>query len=82
MGLGILESPPGRSSAGRPRVETQQFTVEVTSAGATATAQLSLTVSDPDEPLTIVTRSVPDAVVGQDYDVAVVVTGRRRTRTR
>ncbi len=61
---------------GRPsRAETVQFTVEVTSAGVTARRQLTLTISDPAEPLTIVTRQIPPGAVGQEYGFGLVATG-------
>ncbi len=61
---------------GRPTTpETQTFTVQVTSGGETATRQLMMTVADPSEPLTIVTRSLAAGVVGQEYSFPIVATG-------
>ncbi len=62
---------------GRPTTEeTQTFTAMVTSSdGQQASKSLSITVGDPAEPLTIVTRGVPAAVSGQEYEFQLVVTG-------
>ncbi|MEO1338626.1 MAG: CARDB domain-containing protein, partial [Myxococcota bacterium] len=61
---------------GQPqRAETQTFTVEAASNGRTATAELLIRVSAPDEALTIVTRTLPTAVVGQEYDLALRADG-------
>lgn len=67
---------------GRPsRAESQNFTVEVSSGGQVATKAFTLTVSDPAAPLTIVTRAVPPAVVGQEYNFALVSTGGAQSST-
>lgn len=74
---GIQLSPSSGEFFGRatnPGVST--FTVEVTSGGETATRQLMLTVNDPAEPLTIVSRRIAPAVVGQEYVFPLIVTGR------
>lgn len=61
---------------GRAQTEgVYNFTIEATSGAQSDTADLSITVSDPDEPLTIVTRNVPAAVVGQEYMVRLRATG-------
>ncbi|MEQ9502313.1 MAG: putative Ig domain-containing protein [Deltaproteobacteria bacterium] len=61
---------------GRPTMaQMSQFTVQLVSGGETATRQLTLTVNDPTEPLTIVTRTIADAVVGQEYTFPLVSTG-------
>lgn len=67
---------------GRPsRAESQNFTVEVSSGGQVATKSFTLTVSDPAAPLTIVTRAVPPAVVGQEYNFGLVSTGGAQSST-
>lgn len=77
-GLGI--TPATGELFGRPTAaEMQTFTVQVTSGGETATKELTLTVSDPAEPLTIVTRAIPRGVVGQEYAFPMVVTGGAQT---
>jgi hypothetical protein len=53
----------------------QTFTVVVDSAGEQATKAFTLDCVDPDEPLTIVTRSVPDGIIGQEYAFPLIVTG-------
>lgn len=62
---------------GRPAApEVQTFTARVEDgAGARAEVELTLRVVDPAEPLTIVTRSVPAAVVGQEYAFGLQLTG-------
>ncbi len=60
----------------------QTLTVEVESRDAsgntistTKTFDAPLDCVDPDEPLTIVTRSVPEGVIGQEYTFGLIVTG-------
>ena len=69
----------GRTSGdffGRPTaVEVQTFTVRVESGGEAATKTLTLAVSDPAQPLTIVTRDIPPGVVGQSYQFPIITTG-------
>jgi MYXO-CTERM domain-containing protein len=79
QGIGIV--PATGELFGRPSMaEVQNFTVKVTSSdGQEAQRQLSITVSDPAEPLTIVSRAVPAAVVGQEYSFPIVVTGGSNT---
>lgn len=62
---------------GRPAMEeTQTFTAKVTASdGQEASKSLTITVGNPAEPLTIVTRGVPAAVSGQEYEFQLVVTG-------
>ena len=74
-GVGLV--PSTGELYGRPAgAELQSFTVEVTdAAGDRASAQLSLQVVDPATPLTIVTRALPAAVIGQEYAVPLLLTG-------
>ena len=73
-GVGI--NPRTGAIFGRPiTAETAVFTVTVESNGQTASKELTLLVEDPDEPLTIVTRALPQAVVGQEYSFEVLATG-------
>lgn len=73
-GIGI--SPATGELFGRGAVvETQTFTVQLVSGGETATQELTLAVVDPSEPLTIVTRDIPNAVVGQEYRFQLLATG-------
>jgi hypothetical protein len=52
------------------------ITLEARSEGFQAgTRQYTFRCVDPDEPLTIVTRTVPDGIVGKEYAFEVVVTG-------
>jgi len=53
----------------------ETFTVRVASAGDEALREFTLDCVSPDQPLTIVTRSVPDAIIGQEYAFGLVVTG-------
>jgi hypothetical protein len=74
---GLLLGSDG-SLSGTPVAEgTQTFTVEAKdAAGATATAQLSLTVLPaPDDSLQIVTTSLPEAQLGTAYQASLVATG-------
>lgn len=65
---------------GRPQAaETQNVTFRVSSDGASAEASYTLRVEDPGEPLTIVTRTLASAVVGQAYRFALVATGGAQT---
>jgi hypothetical protein len=65
---------------GRPQTEgVYAFTVEATSGSQTDSQALTLTVSDPLEPLTIVTRAVPSAVLGQEYEFQLRATGGAST---
>jgi len=54
---------------------TFDIEVSVESQGETATRQYTFVCSDPDEPLTVVTRSVPDAILGQEYVFPLLATG-------
>ncbi|MCK6547496.1 putative Ig domain-containing protein [Myxococcota bacterium] len=73
-GLGLV--PSSGEIFGRPlQLESQTFTVEVESSGQTATKQLTLRVVGQEEPLTIVTRSLPSAIVGQEYSFELIATG-------
>ncbi|MEM1023231.1 MAG: putative Ig domain-containing protein [Myxococcota bacterium] len=54
---------------------TSNIEVSVSSQGETATRQYSFSCSDPSEPLTVVTRSVPDAILGQEYVFQLLATG-------
>lgn len=77
-GIGLV--PNTGELFGRPTMqETQNFTVQVTSGGESATANLTLVVADPAEPLTIVTRQLAAGVVGQEYAFPLVVTGGAET---
>ena len=61
---------------GRPiREETQTFTVQVRANGNTATAELTIDVVNPENPLTVVNRDVPSAIVGQEYSFGLTATG-------
>lgn len=55
--------------------ESQTFTVRVTSGMDTATRMLTLSAVDPDAPLTIVTRALPQGVAGQEYAFQLSGTG-------
>ncbi|MCA9548718.1 MAG: putative Ig domain-containing protein [Myxococcales bacterium] len=79
QGIGFV--PETGELFGRPSMaEVRTFTARVTSSdNQTAERQLSINVSDPAEPLTIVTRAVPAAVVGQEYAFPLVVTGGSAT---
>ncbi|MEM6367571.1 MAG: putative Ig domain-containing protein [Myxococcota bacterium] len=56
-------------------VQTVNLEVEVRSGGALARRSLSLTCSDPREPLTVVTRRLPDGLLGQEYVFQLLATG-------
>ncbi len=58
------------------------ITVQVTSGAATATRNLTIIVSDPQAPLTIVTRALPVATQGQEYAHELVAVGGVATATR
>ena len=61
---------------GRPiNAETQTFTVQIESDGNVDSQTLTLVVSDPQEPLTLVNRQVPTAVVGQEYSFQLLAAG-------
>ncbi|NJK89149.1 MAG: hypothetical protein HC923_06900 [Myxococcales bacterium] len=62
--FGICQQP-GRST----------FQVRATSGTQSDTSELTLECVDPDEPLTVVTRDVPDGIIGQEYEFALLVTG-------
>jgi MYXO-CTERM domain-containing protein len=67
---------------GRPtRAESQTFTVQVDSNGETDTETLTLVVVAPEQPLTVVTRDVPAAIVGQEYSFQIIATGGADTAT-
>jgi uncharacterized repeat protein (TIGR01451 family) len=73
-GIGIVPASGelfGRASA----PEMQTFTVRVTSGNETDEETFTIVASDPDEPLTIVTRAIPPAVAGQEYGFRMVSTG-------
>jgi len=53
----------------------QSFEIEVESSGDSASEPIDVDCVDPEEPLTIVTREVPDAIIGQEYDFNLIVTG-------
>lgn len=73
-GLGLLRRTG--EIFGRPTmVETQTFTVQVASGNETATKELTLSVTDPTEPLTIVTNQLAVGRVGQEYAFPIIVTG-------
>ena len=57
--------------------EAGTFNIEVSvqSSGETASRQYTFTCSDPSEPLTVVTRSVPDGILGQEYVFPLLATG-------
>ncbi len=68
---------------GRPtEVGPATFTVRVTSGSDTAEQQLTIDIVDPIAPLTIVTRDVPPAVVGQEYRFQLVATGGSDTSSK
>jgi hypothetical protein len=79
--------PPGIGLVGQTgeffgRAQTEgsyTFTVQATSGGQTDTQQLTLDVTEPEEPLTIVTRALPSAVVGQEYEFELRVVGGAMT---
>ncbi len=79
-GLGVV---PGTGELfGRPlNPETQAIEVSVTSDGTTVTKMLTLAIVDPDAPLTIVTRRLPPAVVGQEYTHRLLATGGTMSST-
>jgi hypothetical protein len=52
----------------------QQHTI-VLDDNRTDTQVLTLAVAEPESPLTIVTRSVPNATIGQEYEFEIVTTG-------
>jgi len=54
---------------------TSNIEISVSSQGETATRQYTFNCSDPEEPLTVVTRSVPDAILGQEYVFQLLATG-------
>ena len=77
-GLGLLRRTG--EIFGRPTtIETQTFTVRVGSGTESATKELTLTVSDPTEPLTIVTNELARGRVGQEYAFPIIVTGGTQT---
>ena len=60
--------------------ETQTFTVKATSSdGQEASRELTIVIGTPGEPLTVVTRAVPPAVLGQEYAFQLVATGGAQT---
>ncbi len=73
-GIGLV--PATGELFGRPTLaECQNFTARVMSGGETATRALTLCVSEPQAPLTLVSRAVPPAVVGQEYAFQLIATG-------
>ncbi len=67
---------------GRPQnVETQAVTIQVESGGETATANLTFRVVSPDAPLTVVSRSLPPAIVGQEYAEPLIGVGGTMSST-
>lgn len=78
--MGIQLSANTGELFGRPTLAGMStFTVQLVSGGETATQQVTLAVNDPREPLTVVTRSISSAVVGQEYTFALVATGGAST---
>ena len=77
QGIGVV--PSSGEFFGRPNEEgSEMFTIQVTDANdpsLTATQVLSLDVITLTEPLTIVTRDLPAAIVGQEYDFELRATG-------
>lgn len=75
QGLGLV--PGSGELYGRPSMEeTQTFTVTVTDAdGASDSLALTLRIVEPATPLTIVTRTIAQAVVGQEYAAPLIVVG-------
>ena len=74
QGLGLV--PASGELFGRPVMpECQNFTARVTSGSETASKPLTLCVASPDEPLTIVSRAAPPAIVGQEYSFRLIATG-------
>ena len=79
-GIGLV--PNTGELFGRPSVvESQTFTVRVTSGMTSVTRQITLATSSPEAPLTIVSRSVPPGTVGQEYAFSLVATGGAATAT-
>ncbi|MBI2376917.1 MAG: putative Ig domain-containing protein [Deltaproteobacteria bacterium] len=75
-GIGLV---PGTGELfGRPsRAESATFTVRVTSQGLSASKELTLRVIEPETPLTVVTRKLPSAIVGQEYSEQLEAVGAR-----
>lgn len=76
-GIGVT---PGGQFFGRPRTaDCYEFTVDVTDVedpSQTDSTSLELCVATEQQPLTVVTRTVPSAVVGQEYAFQLVATSR------
>ena len=76
-----LDAATGEIS-GRPlAVETTTVTVQVAADGQTASAELVLAVTDPDEPLSVATRTLVPATQGQEYAQPLVAGGGTVTGT-
>ena len=66
----------GGEIAGTPTTaETSSFTIQVESAGQTATASLSIVVAPAGSPPSITTTSLPDGTVGEAYSHTLAATG-------
>jgi|GEM_PF-1719185 len=79
-GLGLVKSTG--EIFGRPlRPESESITIEVTSGTEKRTQDITVTIADPSAPLTIVTRAVPAAIIGQEYSYALQTTGGADTST-
>ncbi|MBI4817469.1 MAG: putative Ig domain-containing protein [Deltaproteobacteria bacterium] len=75
-GIGLV--PNTGELFGRPsREESATFSVRATSQGQSATRELTLRVVDPEAPLTIVTRKLPSAIIGQEYSQRLEAVGAR-----
>jgi hypothetical protein len=79
-GIGLV-GPTGELFGRAQTPGMYTFTVEASSMGEVDTRELELIVSDPDEPLTVVTRALPVAIVGQEYVFALRATGGAETGT-
>lgn len=79
-GLGLV-ADTGALYGRAATAESQTFTVRATSGSDSVTQQLTLAVVSPEAPLTVVSRSVPTGVVGQEYAFTLVSTGGSRTST-
>jgi hypothetical protein len=63
----MLDAPSGLVHGTAQSTGTSTFTVELSSAGRTASKDFTLAVVEPSEPLTIVTRHLPYAIAGDEY---------------
>jgi Putative Ig domain len=73
--VGLSLSVGGVIAGTAAQSETATFTVEVVSAGQSATKSLSITIQAPVPPPSITTSSLPDGTVGQAYDQSLAATG-------